>query len=378
MASNKLRVQKRLLQFNDISFAFGEISGSTYTASFKGEVKEYTNAAHGGYYGAMNSFQKLKTSGFDVDVEFDFSRIPCDEKVRYARFIKRQLSRPGKLFATQSGKELIWTKARVTSINEVLDTPQLKDSLKLNLSFELIDGYWRYCTRTRTFICAYCPETFMNYDPYYCFDTTDLVGQCDETGASKCVPCEFNLYDPPEIKGCADKPMCNFSQKELEAMFGANCANGWHIDYSCEKEADYFCFDVPWGHKYRLPSKSNYNENEFTYCSKTDLPTEFVRIRLSGEFDNPYVEINGDRVSVKQGVGSVPVNGVLTMGFGPEIYRSDNQREAEKDTTDLTYLFDRTNTPFFQILPGPNKIKVGGNRYHKDSYIYIEPIEITY
>lgn len=375
---NSLRVQKRLLQFNDITFAFGEISSSSYAATFKGDVQNYTNAAHGGYYPSMGDFQKLETTGFEADLAFDFSGIACDEKVRYARYIKRQLAKSGKLFATQYGSQLIWTNARVVSINELLDTPTERDMLRLSVSFELIDGYWRLCSRTRAFLCEYCPENFQDFDPYYCFDTTDLLGQCDETGSSKCIPCEFNLYDPPEFEGCTGKPMCNYSAKELESMFGNNCANRWHIDYSCEKEADFFCFDVPWGHKYRLPSDSNYNEHEFVFCSRTDLPTEFVRIRLSGVFNNPWVEVNGDKVWVKPDTPMLPINGVITFGFGPEIYRTDNVRDGETNAQDVTNRFLRTNTPFFQLNPGPNTIKVGGNMYHKDSYIYIEPVEITF
>ncbi len=124
--------------------------------------------------------------------------------------------------------------------------------------------------------------------------------------------------------------------------------------------------------------KNDYNKYEFTFCSRTDLPTEFIRVRLVGVFNNPWVEINGDRVSVKDNTPMFPVNGVLTMGFGPEIYRTDNQRDGETNAIDVTDRFTRTNTPFFQLMPGQNTIKVGGNEYHQDSYIYIEPIEITY
>lgn len=435
MASNKnpLRVQKRLLQFNQLPFAFGEVSQQSYTAAFKGEVQPYTNAAHGGYYPSLNDWGKLQTSTFDAELALSFNGIECDEKVRYFRFIKRQLSKSGKLFATQGGNEIIWTNARIVSINEVVDAPNEKDMLRLNVSFELIDGYWRLASRTRAFFCEYCPARFQDFDPNYCFDATDLVGACDETGASKCIPCEMNLYEPPVFEGCDWKPMCNYSKKQLNQMFGDNCANRWAINYSCELEKDFFCFDVPWGRKFRLRADSNYNTTHIQFCSKTDFPTEFVRIRLLGNFENPkiyqvsdyseYTPVtnpSGSPVAqgwyeksstgvyslseakrVHKGITyyrhtpadpkwttidsvepktNVIVNGIMTVGFGPEIYKTASYRdpESKEGYQDLSQFFNRTNTPFFQIDPGMNDFVIVGNTRGEDAFVYFEPVEITW
>lgn len=431
--TNPLRVQKRLLQFNQIPFKFGEVTQQSYTAAFKGEVQAYTNAAHGGYYPSLNDWGKLQTSTFDAELTFDFTDIECDEKVRYFRFIKRQLSKSGKLFATQGGNEIIWTNARIVSINEVVDAPNEKDTLRLNVSFELIDGYWRLASRTRAFFCEYCPARFQDFDPNYCFDATDLVGACDETGASKCIPCEMNLYETPVFEGCDWKPMCNYSKKQLEHMFGDNCANRWAINYSCELEKDFFCFDVPWGRKFRLRADSNYNTTHIQFCSKTDFPTEFVRIRLMGNFENPriaQIENWSEYTAVSNPSGSpkdkgwfeksdtgayflseatrvhkgityyeytpatpsydvideitpnthFTVNGIMTVGFGPEIYKVDDYRDPESKTgyKDLSQMFSRTNTPFFELQPGLNDFVVIGNTRGEDAFIYFEPVEITW
>ena len=430
---NPLRVQKRLLQFNQLPFAFGEIAQQTYTATFKGEVQPYTNAAHGGYYPSLNDYGKLQTSSFEAELSISFNGIECNEKVRYFRFIKRQLSKSGKLFATQGGNEIIWTNARVVSINEVVDNPTEKDMLHLNVSFELIDGYWRIASRTRAFFCEYCPDRFQDFDPTYCFDATDLVGACDESGASRCVPCEMNIYEPPAYEGCNWRPMCNYSKKALDEMFGDNCANRWAINYSCELEKDYFCFDVPWGRKFRLRADSNYNVTHIQFCSKTDFPTEFVRIRLAGNFNSPkiyhisewseytrvdnpsgspkaqgwyertrtgaYVPSTADRVhkgityyrytpadpkwtaidSIEPKT-PVMVNGIMTVGFGPEIYKTSSTRdpESKEGYADLSQMFNRTNTPFFQLNPGMNDFVIIGNNVSEDAFAYFEPIEITW
>ena len=126
---NSLRVHKRLLQYNQLPFAFGEINNPSYSIAFKGEIQAYTNAAHGGYYPSLNDWGKLETSTFSADISLDFKDVECDEKVRYFRFIKRQFSKSGKLFATQGGNEIIWTNVRAATINEVVDEPHARDIL---------------------------------------------------------------------------------------------------------------------------------------------------------------------------------------------------------------------------------------------------------
>lgn len=432
---NSLRVHKRLLQYNQLPFAFGEINNPSYSIAFKGEIQAYTNAAHGGYYPSLNDWGKLETSTFSADISLDFKDVECDEKVRYFRFIKRQFSKSGKLFATQGGNEIIWTNVRAATINEVVDEPHARDILKLNVTFELIDGYWRIASRTRTFFCEYCPSKFQNFDPNYCFDATDLVGQCDESGASKCIPCEANLYTAPTYEGCDWKPMCNFSRNQLANMFGVNCSNIYAINYSCELEKNYFCFDVPWGRKFRLRADSNYNQTHIQFCTKSDFPTEFLRIRLAGKFYNPkiyqvknyreYTEVaspgkyanpkaqgwyektntgsyvKSDATRVHKGITyytytptqpkfdiidsiapktQVPIDGIMTVGFGPEIYKTDDKRDPESKTgyVDLSQMFNRSNTPFFELQPGINDFVIEGNELDEDSFAYFEPVEITW
>lgn len=385
---NSLRIQKRLLQFNNISFTFGEITSASYSATFKGEVQTYTNAAHGSYYPSIGQFQNLETSTFEAEIDFDFSEIDCDEKVRYARFIKRHLAKSGKLFATQYGTQLIWTNARVVAINEVLENISETDMLRLNVTFELIDGYWRLCSRTKTFLCKYCPAQFMNYDEYYCFDTSELVGRCGENGAIKCLPCDVNLYEEPLFKNCDPTPLCNYSQNELEDMFGRQCANRYHIEYSCELESKYFCYDVSWGKKFHLRSDQTHNYQEIQFCSQTDLPTEFVRVRLAGDFENVSIDINGDYVRVPddQKTNDYSFKGILSFGYGPEVYYSKGNLEDPLNKnkwgySDIEYWTDRfeySNIPYFRVKPGLNTVKISGAKYLGDAYLYIDPVEITY
>lgn len=393
MAQNSntpLRVYKRLLQFNALPFAFGELEEQSYTTTFKGETQSYTNNAHGGYFPTLGEFGKLNVSEFNATVTLSLKNIGCEDKIRFLRYVKRQLAKSGKLWATQNGVELIWTNARCTSINEVVTFPGDTDKLRLGLSFELIDGYWVLASKTRTFLCEYCPERFEDFDPYYCWDINDLAGVCDPSGVSKCYPCLNNLYEPVKFEGCDWKPLCNFPLKQryhkqdgstipsLTEIFGPMCPNNYAIDYSCEREKEYFCFDASWGSKFRLRADGVNNETEITFCSRTDIPSDFVRIRLLGRFDNPSIEVNGDKVWVGSTSNPQHINGILTVGFGTRVYTTSDRRDPEANTVNLEANTNRTNTPMFQFKPGINTIKITGNHLREDAFAYIQPVEITY
>lgn len=402
-----LRAQKRLLQFNDLPFFMGEISDQTYTATFKGETQAYTNAAHGGYFPTLGEFGKLETSEFSATVQISFKEIDCEDKLHYARFIKRQLAKSGKLWAVQSGNEIIYANARVTSINEDVESIIDTDVLSMGLTFELIDGYWVIASTTRTFLCDYCPAKFQNIDPYYCYDVTELVGQCDETGTSRCFPCLTNLFHPVEVETCDAKPLCNYTHVELASMLGARCPNQYYIQYSCELEEDYFCYDVSWGKKYRLyaGNVNNQNVTRVNFCSKTDLPTDFVRIRLSGNWTNGKIIIRhlkptvlsdpnyadhgatfmDDKYLIDQvviGNSSQPFNvgqGVVTLGYGIKAYYSYNDKHPDQTIIEIpASQISRTNAPYFQLNPGINVFEIMGNNYGEDAFAYFQPIELTF
>lgn len=396
-----LRVQKRLLQFNNLPFSMGWVSSQEYTSAFKGDVQPYTNAAHGGYYPTYGEFGKLQTSEFSATVAISFKQIECYEKVRYARFIKRQLAQSGKLWAVQNGGELIWAKARVTSINEDVDNPAQENLLNLTITFELIDGYWVLASRTRTFLCPYCPPKYEKFDPYYCFDVTDLIGQCDASGASKCYPCQANLYEPPTSDGCDWQALCRYSQNELISMFGKECYNEYAIAYSCDLEKEQFCYDTAWGHKFRLRADDlngqNYTRIEF--CSKTDLPTDMLRIRIRSntmgqlvikQLDPAHIKDYGDAnapVDDKYVLDKVVIGSdtaysvgevVTTIGYGVKAYYSHDLRNPDSSITSIEDNVSRTSTPYFQLQPGINVFEIYGNPYREDAFAYFQPIEITY
>lgn len=406
MSNRPVRIQKRLLQFNQVPFAFGEITDPSYSISFKGESQPYTNNAHGSYFPTLGESGILQASTFRANFDIDFREIACEDKVRYARFIKRELAKSGKLWCAQNATEILWTNARVVDISEEVDDPGTRDMFRFSCTFELIDGFWRMAKRTRTFLCEYCPNRFEDFDENYCVDLYDYYGVCDETGTSSCLPCDYNDYTEPKYEGCDWRPLCYFPLynervktttttdsngekvtkkeiiKSIYDMFGVNCSNQMYIRYDCQLEADYFCYDGSWGRKWRLLSNKDENTTNITFCSRTDLPTNMVRVRLVGDFVNPEVTINGDTVRIPtDGV----MYGIITIGFGTEVWRSLDYRDPlYKDSNgnprvaDLSHLAERTNTPMFELKAGKNEITVKGNVYHKDAFIYVDSVDITW
>lgn len=394
MSNREVRLTKRLLQFNHLPFSYGEISDPQYSIVTKGESQPYTNNTHGSYYPTLGESQKLEATSFRATIAFDFRKIPCEEKVRYARFIKRQLLISGKLWAAQNAVELLWTNARVTDINESEDSDNIRDVYRIDVTFELIDGYWRMAKNTRTFLCKYCPNRYQDFDPDFCEDMFDYDGIC---GDRSCLPCAINLQTPPVGEACDWKPLCYFplynprrttmknpnNPGEVISqivparydMFGTSCANEWYIDYNCERESELFCITETWGRKFFIPTPNANNSVTFSYCSRTDLPTQQVKVRLVGKFTNPEVIINGDSVKL-----DTIVPGFAAIGYGPSVYTS--YKEQDDDPTARRYLeayeITRTNTPAFELHAGQNCVTVKGADFGGSAYIFIDNIDITW
>lgn len=390
MSNRSLRMQKRLLQYGVVPFSFAEIEDPTYTISFKGNSQAYTNATHGSYYPTLGESGVFNAGTFRANFSISFKDLGCEDKIRYARFLKRELAKSGKLWAVQNGTEIVWTNARITDISESVDQPYRKDMFNFSATFELLDGVWTMAKRTRTFLCEYCPNRFEDFDPNYCVDLYDYYGVCSDE--NNCLPCDLDMEEP-EYKGCEWKPLCYYplfnsrytsdmdgniiSIPSIYDMFGVDCANQWYINYNCGLEKDYFCYDEPWGRKWKLSSSSIKNVTSKTFCSRTDLPTTGVMVRLLGTFVDPTVTVNGDTVKIPSDNGA-PYEGIITIGFGNKIWYTTDEREPYKNAVDITFTAERSNTPMFELHAGKNTIEVTGNVYNKSSWVYVDEKAITF
>lgn len=394
MSNRPLRLQKRLLQFNGVPFSFGELTDSNYTVVTKGESQNYTNNAHGAYYPTFGEFAKLEPTTYTTSLDINFKKLACEDKIRYAKFIKRQFMQSGKLWAVQNGVELIWQDARVTQITESKEQPTERDLYRFDVSFELLNGYWTMAKDTRLFLCEWCPNRFEDFDPKFCFDAHDYYGVCGLE--DNCLPCDLNLRHEPEFEGCEWLPLCHFPlynpRKSTDRdgnritiparydMFGVNCANQWYLDYNCDREKEMFCYDETWGRRFNLDASNPVNSTTFGFCAQTDMPTTNVRIRLVGSFRNPTITINGDTIRVKNPeVNPVYFDGIMTVGFGSRIKIADGDlRDPSKVTRSVEEFFYRTNTPMFELQPGYNEITVTGNVRGESSAVYVDERAITW
>lgn len=373
-SQRNIRLQKRVLQFNNLVFSYDENSTISYTSSFKGESVPYTNALHGSYYPNFGEWGKLETSEIEVELVFDFRHFNSEnDYIRYMRFIKRELGRSGKLWAVQGGSEVVWANARVLSINEV-NADYETNKLHLSVQFELIDGFWVLASQTRTFLADYDVKDFVDFDTNYCYSLSDLAGGCDR-GLS-CFPCNKVEQEHNYPNDTAYRPLCQFSKAELTKMLSVSCPGSYIIKYDCDMEADRFCYDTSWGERKRLRKTAlNYgNTTEYTFCSRTDIPTELVRVTLVGSFENPSVTINDRTVTIS---GSFQ-NQAITIGEGLNVSLSDDIRAPYSAQTSLVNQTTFSGVPYFQMNPGVNTIKVTGNKYGENSFVYLQPVELSY
>ena len=290
----------------------------------------------------------------------------------------------------------MWTNAIARDISEAQGDRAIRDIFTVSVTFELPDGYWRLAKPTRTFLCEYCPNRYEDFDPDFCNDAYDYNGVCGSS--NNCLPCVVDMSTPVTEQACDWRPLCEyplynprktqsrnpnnpkqFIDKIIPSrydMFGVQCSNQYYLDYSCQKEKDYFCYDEGWGRKFRIPTTEAGQPYTFSYCSNTDLPTNQVKVRLVGSFTNPKVTINGDSM---QFFGNLD-NAILVLGFGPRAYTNLDPRDQNKATRAyrLETMLSRTNTPPFQVTSGKNCVTIEGANFGATCYAYIDSVDITW
>ena len=138
------------VQFNNLVFA-DMVKDADGSVSFKGDSQAYSYG-HGAYRPFKSNYNFADAQSVSMTIILSMKRLPCEYRPFYPRFVRSELSRPGKLWAVE-GNELLWTNAVVTSISTNMSSR--KDELELDIDFELYDGVWRKANRQNTFLIPY-------------------------------------------------------------------------------------------------------------------------------------------------------------------------------------------------------------------------------
>lgn len=302
---------KRYLQFNNLVFdGYDMITQSDETATNKITSTAYTYG-HGSYMPLKSRDLFRQEGSVSMTIALWLKKVPCDERVFYARFAETELSRPGRLWAIKNN-EIIWTWAVPRSIHQLHNYEANK--AEWDVEFALPDGVWYKADKNKTFVLPYNACSVMDCKGYQDFNECDCCPNCHENNLAR------SMWDRC---GCCctedltkDMALC-FHLDKLQSFYG--CDTPYQLVYNCEA-AEKFNSEKAFGQRLCVSDICDDSVISGQIYSNTDIPTNDVTITLVGHMKNPWIKINGNTNIIKG-----EYHGKLTITPSGDVYYAENE-----------------------------------------------------
>ena len=258
---------KKLVQFNELVFNHTVYieSPPEISTEFKNSQETFANN-HGDYSPERCNGRKVQSQTFDLALNVDKRKFPCEDKNIVEQFVKANLYKKGRLWAVQ-GDLLIWAVAKVLSISEGYD--EKRHFLTFNVSFYLEEGIWHIADSSSTY-----------FDDYYQCEITECFDSLKRPLCS-CSLCNIGLAPVKMCPPCHNKRMCDIPTDKLDSIIG-NCGNNKKINYSC-------CDQTPTASAY---SEYNSSTAYLEFDGQTAYETDDVVLEICGEFTDLVIDWN--------------------------------------------------------------------------------------
>lgn len=296
---------KRYIQFNDLVFSGRKsIDEQSESISLR-ESKTSRTFANGSY--VANVGEKLLVDSNTISLKVALQTHTWSEEHVQAHydFIMEQLMTPGKLWAVQTGLQLVWCNAYVTSIQHSKNWVVTDDGyLVFSVEFDNPDGVWYKAEETKVFL-----------EPFDQCDFLDMKASC--LGQSRFC-CNNGLQCNDYCECCDNKCEEMGDMVDLCAIqadtsfindFFEECNSSWRVVYNCEKvkksakdPSDLYPHTV-----------CNLCVNDYfggVFYSNTVLDSYKWSIALMGNFQDPVIRLNQVDISIKG-----TYSGVLTIDY---------------------------------------------------------------
>ena len=296
---------RRYVQFNDLLIDSADmLVSASYKQDTKTETEEYS-FGHGSYYRLPRPQQFLTEAELSLTLHIDYRRVPRENRKFLKSFINLQLLQGGKLWAVEDNR-IIWAYAFVTSFGE--EYSHYKGYYSVDVDFILPEGIWHIADKQSTYLIPHdsCDmlDGFEESNECYDCDCTD----CDVVNAQSddcwddCVAKEDSL--------CAVR-----TDEELYSLF-QNCGQSYKIVYDCISAEKYFD-----GNLGIMLSKEDICKSVIAgrFYSGTVVDTQNVEITLTGHWNDPTIEINGETMTIYGDYdGTLKIHADGTVEYAPK------------------------------------------------------------
>lgn len=284
--------RRRYLQFNELVLdSYDMLSDSPHSVEFKGDSDEY-GFGHGSYVPLKRNYPFAREQEVSLSITLHMKKLLCEYRPFYKQFAIKELLRPGKLWAIVNN-ELVWAKAKVTSISERPDEP--KDRYGIEVDLLLWEGIWHKADKLKTFLIPYDVCDFMDCMGYR------EENPCEHLNEDCCVACEEKKLEQraEDCCCCCDsltKDMALCFHKDLQSLYD-ECTPSYKFEIDCKKGQEFFG-DKFLGDKICTKDSCN-NIIAGRFYSNTEMPSTQMVIVIDGNTHDPQITINGNKNIIK-------------------------------------------------------------------------------
>lgn len=340
---------KRYIQFNDLVFLGRKsIDEQSESISLR-ENKTSRTFANGSYVGNVSRKSLIDSNTISLKIALRTSTWSEEHIQSHYDFIMEQLLTPGKLWAVNTGLQLVWCNAYVTSIQpskEWVVTDE--DYLVFRVEFDNPDGVWYKADEAKTFL-----------EPFDNCDFLDMKASCVAKSRHCCngLPncnniCECCEDDCRDLDGLIDLCVAQTDLTFINDFFN-ECNSSWRVIYNCSKGKE--CKSLKDFYKHAICDTCVNDVMTGSFISDTVLDSHKWSFALEGDFKDPIVRINDIDFKIKG-----EYSGVLTANYKGEIRYAKSWEciEYSYKEVSLSVLNICAEMPY--IKKGLNTVSVSG------------------
>lgn len=340
---------KRYIQFNDLVFLGRKsIDEQSESISLR-ENKTSRTFANGSYVGNVSRKSLIDSNTISLKIALRTSTWSEEHIQSHYDFIMEQLLTPGKLWAVNTGLQLVWCNAYVTSIQpskEWIVTDE--DYLVFRVEFDNPDGVWYKADEAKTFL-----------EPFDNCDFLDMKASCVAKSRHCCngLPncnniCECCEDDCRDLDGLIDLCVAQTDLSFINDFFN-ECNSSWRVIYNCSKGKE--CKSLKDFYKHAICDTCVNDVMTGSFISDTVLDSHKWSFALEGDFKDPIVRINDIDFKIKG-----EYSGVLTANYKGEIRYAKSWEciEYSYKEVSLSVLNICAEMPY--IKKGLNTVSVSG------------------
>lgn len=332
------------IQFGDLVFDYDGIYDSAkYSQDTKTETTDYS-WRNGSYVSIKkdNGVQLLKEASLSLTLVFDYKLYRREDR-RYLRdWVFLNLRKVNRLWAIQDN-HLIWAYAYASSYSEAYT--KFKHTFSIDVDFKIPEGVWHISDPHNTFLIPYDSCIYIDEQDFQDDSCKECCIDCSQGKEETCNDC---------LSECGDidrgSSLCAIDKRQLFHEF-MQCGHSWKVVYNCTKGKQIFGDDT-------LGTKICKKDICITtlagkFYSNTLIDTDMVDVVLNGKWQDPTIDINGDKLTLKgdyEGRLHFYSDGTVT-------WRCDAcSKEEEISANKISY----EGNFGFNVHHGYNRIKVSG------------------